>query len=119
MRVQCLILSLLVNIAPAAEMPVRNGLVLHVDAAAQGSARQRPVDVAVDTSARGLRGWQLAAERRPVLISDGTAAYLKFDGKDDFLAFTGGKDLTDELTVFVLAAPRANGGNFSGLFAAA
>src|SRR5687768_12662963 len=114
MIIRCLLLLLASSIL-AAEPPVRDGLALWVDAAAHGSARQRPVDVVVDTSSRGLRGFQLAAERRPVLVSDGQAAYFKFDGKDDFLAFTGGKDSAAELTVFILAAPKANPGNFCGL----
>lgn len=118
MIIRCLPL-LLASSVLAAEPPVRDGLFLWVDAGAQGSARQRPVDVVVDTSSRGVRGFQMAAERRPVLVSDGSAAYFKFDGKDDFLAFTGGKDSAAELTVFILAAPKANNGNFSGLFAAA
>lgn len=114
-----LILVVLINAANAAEPPVRDGLILHFDASAQGSARQRPVDVAVDTSSRGMRGFQLAADRRPTLISDGGAAYLNFDGKDDFLAFTREMDSAAELTVFVLAAPKSNPGNFSGFFATA
>jgi len=121
MKVQwsLLCLALATSSALTAELPVRDGLILHVDAAAQSSARQRPVDTVLDTSSRALRGFQLAAERRPLLISDGKAAYFKFDGKDDFLAFTDAKESATELTVFVLAAPKANPGNFTGLFAAA
>jgi putative heme-binding domain-containing protein len=59
------------------------------------------------------------AERRPQFISDGEVAYLQFDGKDDFLAIPIGRKLTPEATIFVLAAPKANPGNFSALFGTA
>lgn len=110
-----LFLALLANTAPAAEPPVRDGLILWVDAAAQGTHSQQPVDAVADASPRGLRGFQLVPERRPILVSDGQAAYFKFDGKDDFLAFIGAKESAAELTVIVLAAPKANPGNFSAL----
>src|SRR5689334_2067910 len=121
MRVQVavLLLVLLAKAAFAVEPPVRDGLVLWVDASAQGIRGQQPVDAVIDGSKRGLRGFQLVPERRPLIVTDGEAAYFNFDGKDDFLAFTGGKESILELTVFVLAAPKSNPGNFSGLFATA
>ncbi|HTD88329.1 MAG TPA: hypothetical protein VK850_17280, partial [Candidatus Binatia bacterium] len=88
---------------------------LWVDAAAQGTRSQQPAHTVLDGSARGLRGFQLVPERRPSLVSDGQAAYFRFDGKDDFLAFIGAKESAAELTVIVLAAPKSNPGNFSAL----
>src|SRR5688572_28096129 len=111
-----LLLFLLASSGLAAELPVVEGLILRVDASSQSVRSQQPVDVVADTSSRGLRGFQLVPERRPALVSDKSVAYFKFDGKDDFLAFTGTKESTAELTVFVLAAPKSNPGNFSGLF---
>ncbi|HKQ39877.1 MAG TPA: ThuA domain-containing protein [Verrucomicrobiae bacterium] len=113
--VRVLLFVFLSNAADAAEPPVRDGLILWVDAATQGTYSQQPVDTVTDSSPRGLRGFQLAPEHRPVGISDGQAAYFKFDGKDDFLAFTGAKESAAELTVIILAAPKSNPGNFSAL----
>jgi glucose/arabinose dehydrogenase len=118
MRLSVLFLALLASSATAAEPAVRDGLILWVDAAAQTTRRLQPVDMVVDTSSRGQRGFQLVPERRPILVSDGQTAFFKFDGKDDFLAFTG-KESASELTLFVLAAPKSNPGNFTALFGAA
>ena len=118
MKVQCIIL-LLAGCAFAAEPPVTDGLILRVDASAQPVRARQPVDVVVDSSSRGLRGHQLAPDRRPILVGDKQSAFFKFDGKDDFLAFTGARDSAAELTLFVLAAPKSNPGNFSGLLATA
>jgi len=126
------LLSLLVlatSSAPGAEPPVREGLVLWLDASAQREARQasslpaignqQPVDLLLDTSGHVRWAAQPVADRRPVLISDGEAAYLKFDGKDDFIAVHGARQLAPAVTLFVLAAPKANAGNFAALFATA
>ena len=114
MKIQFLIL-LLASCGIAAEPVVSKGLILWVDASAQPTRSQQPVDMVVDGSSRGLRGFQLVPERRPTLVSDGQVGYFKFDGKDDFLAFAGAKESVAELTVFVLAAPKSNPGNFSAL----
>lgn len=117
------------SVLHAAEPPVRDGLVLWLDAAAQGAARQaaslppirsqQPVDILLDSSGHTRQAVQPAADRRPLYVTDGEAAFLKFDGKDDFLAITGPRQLAPAVTVFVLAAPKANAGNFMALFGAA
>jgi putative heme-binding domain-containing protein len=108
---------------------VRDGLMLWFEATAQPAARQsaslppihhlEPVDLLLDTSTNGRIALQPVAERRPIFTSDGDVAYLKFDGKDDFLSFSGPRQSALVITVFVLAAPKANAGNFSALFGAA
>lgn len=113
----------------AAEPPVRDGLVLWLDAGSQRPARQaaslpplgnaQPVDILLDQSGRGRQALQHSAERRPKFISDGTTAFLAFDGKDDFLAVSGTRQLAPAITIFVLAAPKANPGNFTALFGTA
>lgn len=115
----------LAQLADAAEPPVRDGLVLWFDAAAQSAAREanslprinslQPVDILLSTNS-AQQAVQPVSERRPVFFSDETVAYLKFDGKDDFLSITGPRRLTPATTLFVLAAPQANSGNFSALF---
>ncbi|MGI8603565.1 MAG: ThuA domain-containing protein [Verrucomicrobiales bacterium] len=115
-----------VDATPAA---VREGLVLWLDASAQGGARQagslpplhnqQAADIFLDSSGTGRQAVQPVADRRPVFVSDGAAAYLKFDGKDDFLAINGARGLAAAVSVFVLAAPKANIGGFVALFSTA
>lgn len=116
--------------ALAAEAPVRDGLILWLDAAAQSAVRQsasvppighlQPVDFLLDSSPNSRLAVQPVAERRPILISDGTTAYLKFDGKDDFLlASAPSRQSTEAITVFVVALPKANEGNFPALLGTA
>ena len=42
---------------------------------------------------------------------------MRFDGEDDHLRLTGGKDELKAFTVFVVLAPRRNPGGFRGFFA--
>ncbi len=111
-----------------AEPVVRDGLFLWFDVAQQAAARQsaslpairhlQPVDFLLD-AVSGERAQQLAHDRRPVFNAEDNAAFVKFDGKDDFLALTGSRRGVRELTVFLLAAPKANAGSFCGLFSTA
>lgn len=48
---------------------------------------------------------------------DDTEAFVRFDGKDDFLILSAPSHSTRALTVILLAAPRSNTGAFRGLFA--
>ena len=57
------------------------------------------------------------AAHRPVFTSDGTQAFLRFDGEDDFLALSGPRQLAPAVTVLILAAPRGNKGFYPGFFA--
>src|SRR5678815_2629739 len=103
--------------AQAAEPAVRDGLVLWLDAAAQPAVRRsaslppignrQPVDILVDSLNDARQAVQPVAERRPMFLTDGEVAYLQFDGKDDFLAISGARQLAPAITVFVLAAPKA------------
>lgn len=115
--------------AQAAEPLPTNSLLLHLDAARQVSLRtaaalppagnNSPIDRWL-TSAGALAGaFQPIASARPVFRTDGREAFLRFDGKDDHFAISGAKRRSKELTIFILAAPRANPGLFSGLFGTA
>ena len=120
-------LYLLVAVAACADDLPRNGLALWMDASTQAAARKaaslppignlQPVDFLLDNSSNAPNATQIVAEKRAILISDGETACLKFDGKDDFLSVTGPRRSTPALTVFVLAAPTTNNGNFAALFA--
>ena len=111
----------------AEDLPTRDGLLMWIDVSQQAAARKsaslppigplQPIDFLIDSSGNRRNATQLLPEKRPIFLSDGEAACLKLDGIDDFLSITGPGGSTTALTVFVLAAPKTNNGNFTGLFA--
>lgn len=123
------LLPLLPALTFGADVPVKDGLLLHLDAASQPRLRASavlppiangsPLDRWLNSSDGPLFAVQPWGAGRPVFRSDGTEAFARFDGKDDFLSVTGPRRSAREMTVFVLAAPRGNAGTFSGMFATA
>ncbi|MHA3771017.1 ThuA domain-containing protein [Verrucomicrobiota bacterium sgz303538] len=115
------------SLASGADLPVTDGLILHLDASTQNVARQkaslsplanaRPLDRWLDATGGTLVAVQPSAAARPVFRSGEAEAFVRFDGKDDFLSLSGPRRLSPQATIFVLAAPRSNSGNFSALFA--
>jgi hypothetical protein len=117
-------------------LPVRDGLVLWLDATRQPEAcaatdRPAPVDGAqlgvwYDGSGarRDLVQRERGAQPRFMRVGAGTGggapagALVRFDGVDDVLAATGVGATLAESTLFVRAAPRSNGGGFRALAAA-
>src|SRR5262245_57995591 len=106
----------------AAELPIKDALLLHLDARAQqalrasaglpGIAHAGPLDRWLDSSSNALHAVQLSATGRPVFRADDVEAFVRFDGKDDFLAVASAQRRAKEVTLFVLAAPRGNHGAF-------
>lgn len=113
----------------AADLPVTEGLLLYLDAAQQ-PALLRQAGLPSMSNGSPVNRWLMSSNpvaaavqptptQRPTFRTDGSEAFLRFDGKDDFLLFpTGGRRVT-EFTAFVLAAPRGNKGPFSGMLAGA
>ena len=97
----------------SAELPP--GLVLHLDAA---DASVGPVASLADRAAVGRLFTASDEGARPAAIEVGDARVLRFDGVDDHLRVTGTGMKAESLTLFVVAAPHANPGDFRGLFAA-
>ena len=124
-----LALLFVATLCSAAEWPVKDGLWLHLDAVGQPALRKsaglpplangRPLDRWLDASGGTLFAAQPWAAGRPVFRADDGEAFVRFDGKDDFLSVMGPRRRARELTIFVLAAPRGNGGSFAGMFASA
>jgi putative heme-binding domain-containing protein len=112
----------------AAEAPVPNPI-LHLDASHQETLRQsaslpplgslQHVDTWLDSSLNKLQAVQPSAEHRPVFLKSEDTAFLRFDGKDDFLSVTAPRRLSPAVTIFVLAAPKSNDGAFPALFSTA
>jgi putative heme-binding domain-containing protein len=109
------------------KLPVTEGLELwldagRVDAAAKATKEKAVVDgkLAVwhDGSGKGRHVRQPVAGARPALVQLGDGlAVARFDGEDDHLRLTGGKDELKAFRAFVVVAPRMNPGDFRGFLA--
>ncbi|MBN9118555.1 MAG: ThuA domain-containing protein [Planctomycetes bacterium] len=108
------------------KLPVTNGLELWLDAGRIGAANtannEKPaaggkLAVWFDGSGKGRHLRQPLAAARPTVVKVGAAAVVRFDGEDDHLRLTGGRDELKAFTAFVVVAPRANPGAFRGFFA--
>ncbi|KAF0177399.1 MAG: Heme-binding protein [Limisphaerales bacterium] len=107
-----------------AKLPTDKGLELWLDASKQSVARQvrklpalkdsARVDVLLDGSGQQRDLAQRVADAQPKFRVVGTNAFLRFDGKDDFLAAANLRRSFTNCTVFIVAAPRANAGYFPG-----
>ena len=114
--------------AAAEDLPAQDHLLSHLDATLEDTRRQQSAmpplrpGQGIDLLHHSVGGQghfvQPIAERRPALVTDGSAAFWRFDGKDDFLFLEGRNQLAAEITLFILAAPKANPGGFSAMFAA-
>ena len=90
------------------------GLIVHLDAA---DAHAGEVAGLVDRAATGRSFTQDDEGARPSVVQIGDARVLRFDGVDDHLRVTGTGMRAEALTLFIVAAPHANPGDFRGLFA--
>jgi putative heme-binding domain-containing protein len=109
------------------KMPVTDGLELWLDASRIDAAAKATKEKAVvgsrlavwpDASGKGrhLRQPNVSARPNVVRLGDGIAV-MRFDGEDDHLRLTGGKDELKAFTAFVVVAPRLNPGGFRGFLA--
>ena len=108
-------------------LPVKDGLVLWLDASRQNIARQTrglpalsdnaELDVWFDGSGRESHLTQGVVEARPRLRLQGAGATAAFDGKGDFLAASNLRVALTNATLFMHAAPLSNAGNFRGFLA--
>jgi hypothetical protein len=107
-------------------LPVQEGLELWFDCSRQNAGRsalQLPplgsgnaTDYLVDGSGRARHLAQHRLEARPRFRQEFSGAFLSFDGKDDALLASHLRGQMTNETVFLVAAPRSNGGNFRGFF---
>jgi putative heme-binding domain-containing protein len=108
-------------------LAVSRGLLLWLDAGRQGQARQshgKPVlssgglvDVWYDASGNGLHLVQRFGPSMPRFVTAGDLAVVRFDGADDSLGLTGLHRTLDDFTVFLVAAPRSDPGDFRAFLA--
>src|SRR6185295_8726183 len=107
-------------------LPVQEGLELWFDCSRQNAGRsalQLPplasgnaADYLVDGSGRARHLAQHRLEARPRFRQEFSGAFLAFDGKDDALLASHLPGLMTNATIFLVAAPRSNSGNFRGFF---
>src|SRR5262245_36287456 len=99
------------------KLPVTDGLHLcldasRIEAAAKAEKETLPSDgmlaVWFDGSGNGRHVRQPVVERQPTIVKAGEVAVVRFDGDDDRLRLTGGKDELQNLTLFIVVAPRRN-----------
>ncbi len=104
-----------------ARLTVTNGLLVWIDASRQSAARgaaglsplqlgRDATDILFEGSGRANHLRQPALESRPRFRQEFNGALLTFDGTNDFMAASLSGTGAVEATVFVVAAPRANGG---------
>ncbi len=109
------------------DVPVRGGLELWLDATRINTLRESSgqgtlesgdaIDVWEDASGRGRHLVQSNENSRPKLMAVGSAWFVRFDGQDDHLRQVSAPVEFASATVFIIAAPHANPGDFRGLFA--
>src|SRR5262245_22401705 len=103
------------------KLTVQAGLQLWLDAARATGAEPPPADGRLagwsDASGHQRHLTQEFAEKRPLAIKLGEAAIVRFDGVDDHLRAVKQEAELKALTIFLVAAPRQNGGAFRGFMA--
>jgi serine/threonine protein kinase len=109
-------------------LTITEGLVLWLDATRQGPARKahglppvapgEPLTTWFDGSGLNRSPVQRDRNASPTLIVAGDKAALQFDGRDDCLVARRLRLSLDRFTAFIVAAPRANPGEYRGLLAA-
>src|SRR6266542_1537638 len=125
----CMVLSGARAAEPWADpkLPSSDGLQLWLDGSRQVSFRQQHgprwlsegarVDRWFDGSGQHRDVSQLVRDSTPQFRSGGGVAWVRFDGRDDFLSASQAPLRLTNATVFVVAAPRSNPGDFRGLLA--
>ena len=118
--------------APAVEpwadpkLPVTDGLELWLEPRGSTPRRRRTRPASRRTASsrsgstapgRAGTSGSRSRPRSPTLMKVGDAAIVRFDGDDDHLRLTGGKEELKAFTAFVVVAPRRNLGGFPGFFA--
>jgi len=111
------------------QMPVKDGLEIWLDGSRQREAvRERglrpvmeaaPMPMFADGSGHRRDFVQNVRDAMPQYGSRGSLAWVRLDGKDDFLALSEAGLRFTNLTVFIVGTPRTNSGMFRCFFAAA
>jgi putative heme-binding domain-containing protein len=109
------------------DLKITAGLQLWLDAARQNAARQilhRPllrdgdrVEVWFDASGHGRHVSQSKASAQPFFHEADKITSIRFDGEETYLALRGPKQAFREVTLFLVAVPFANAGDYRAFLA--
>ena len=109
------------------KLPVKDGVELWLDASRQSSLRgaqklnqlqeNMPTDIWFDGSGLGRHVSQRVQENRPKFHAVVNSASFRFDGKDDFFSAANLNASFTNATLFVVAAPKNNAGQYAGFLA--
>src|SRR5215470_4940644 len=110
-----------------ANLSITDGLELWLDAARQNAARRAlklpelssgsPIPIWYDASSKGRHLLQKDATSRPLFQTKEGYAAARFDGERQHLTLPGLNGSFKEVTVFLVAAPFGNPGDFRGFLA--
>jgi len=102
--------------------PVTAGLQLRLDVGEAARSAAWQADSAVSQLPSLVNGTvrfgQSNQQQQPRVVQAGDGWVLRFDGADDNLRAVGTGLSAESVTLFIVAAPHANAGDFRGLFAA-
>ncbi|WP_197454236.1 ThuA domain-containing protein [Stieleria varia] len=119
----CLVLSAVaLSFEPraGADTPFADGLVVHLDASRISDSQKLGPVHQWDNLVAGISGFrQNDAAAQPELLKVGESFVVRFDGDGDHMRSVGTDRIgLTEMSVFVVAAPHRNPGDYSGLVAA-
>ncbi len=101
--------------------PVTQGL-RHAWEATEGNYQadkdSNRVSVLVSDAGKKIRAEQPNSQLQPQRVMVGEQAVLRFDGENDVYRLTGLNEVLSSATIFVVAAPHSNQGDFRGLISA-
>ncbi len=109
-------------------LSVRDGLFVWLDASRMNAVRKEHSQAELK-SGDSITSWAdgafaersflpLNATSSPKFIQLADSAVIRFDGEDDHLRFINAGRNLNAATIYIVAAPHSNSGNFRGLFAA-
>jgi putative heme-binding domain-containing protein len=102
-------------------LPVTQGLEFWFDASRATGEEPVPEDGRIsvwkDASGNRFDALQSSTEARPVVMKVGTESIVRFDGRDDFLRYVSQARTSQNVTIFIVGAPRHNLGAFAGVLA--
>lgn len=104
--------------------PVEEGLLIHLaadqpNAAGSSSAPSEsgPISAWTNQASAAIRAEAASSEKSPKRLRVGEGWVVRFDGEDDVLRVPNAGLSLNAATIFVVAAPHSNPGDFRGLFA--
>src|SRR5262245_37519095 len=103
--------------AQESQLPVKNGLVLWLDAQTLTASNGQPVAERKDGSGQGRHARQPDVARQPICRTDmlpgkKTPKVVYFDGQRTGLQISNANAQLEYYTIFVVAAPSSNHGGF-------